>query len=88
MGKLVFKTPKLDFKTPKLVFKTPKLLSPALSLQVLGWIPHKKFACQYHICGANYAPNLKKVLFPAKVFREYSISIVSESNPGLDSFQK
>ena len=45
MGKLIFKTPKLDFKTPKLVFKTPKLLSPALSLQVLGWIPHKKFAC-------------------------------------------
>ena len=43
---------------------------------------------QYHICGANYAPNLKKVLFPAKVFREYSIPIVSESNPGLDSFQK
>ena len=44
MAKLGFETPKLDFKTPKLVFKTPKLLSPALSLQVLGWIPHKKFA--------------------------------------------
>ena len=44
MGKLVFKIPKLDFKTPKLVLKTSKLLSPALSLQVLGWIPHKKFA--------------------------------------------
>ena len=50
MGKLVFKTPKLNFKTPKLVFKTPKLLSPALSLQVLGWIPHKKFACIGMFC--------------------------------------
>ena len=37
---------KLVFKMQKLVFKTQKLVSPAFSLQVLGWIPHKKFACK------------------------------------------
>jgi len=42
--KTAFENQKLIFKTPKLNFKTPKLLSPALSLQVLGWIPHRKFA--------------------------------------------
>ena len=42
--KRLLKIPKLDFKAPKLVFKTQKLISPAFSLQVLGWIPHKKFA--------------------------------------------
>ena len=42
--KLDFKAPKLVFKMQKLVFKTQKLVSPAFSLQVLGWIPHKKFA--------------------------------------------
>jgi len=43
--KLVSKIMKLVFKMMKLVFKTQKLLSPAFSLQVLGWIPHKKIAC-------------------------------------------
>ena len=38
---------------------------------------------QYHICGTNYVPNMKKVLFPTKVFREYSIPIVPESTPGF-----
>ena len=41
--KLDFKAPKLIFKMQKLVFKTQKLISPAFSLQVVGWIPHKKF---------------------------------------------
>ena len=45
--KLNFKAPKLVFKMQKLVFKTQKLVSPAFSLQVLGWIPHKKFAWFY-----------------------------------------
>ena len=40
--KLVFTKLKLEFKMLKLVFKTSKLPCPALSLQGLGWIPHKK----------------------------------------------
>ena len=36
---------KLVFKMLKLVLKTQKLLSPAFSLQGLGWMSHKKKAC-------------------------------------------
>ena len=39
---------KLVFKMLKLVLKTPKLLSPAFSLQGLGWIPHKKSLYKRH----------------------------------------
>ena len=42
MLKLVFKMLKFVFKMLKLVLKTPKLLSPAFSLQGLGWMSHKK----------------------------------------------
>ena len=43
--KLNFKAPKLVFKMQKLVYKTQKPVSPAFSMQVLGWIPHKEIAC-------------------------------------------
>ena len=42
----LLKRVELLFKIPKLDFKTPKLPSSAFSLQVLGYIPHKKFACK------------------------------------------
>ena len=42
MLKFVFKMLKFVFKMLKLVLKTPKLLSPAISLQGLGWMSHQK----------------------------------------------